>query len=152
VSSSDLAASVAALPFAVSGTHMLMNLALLDTGTPATKSLVIATPRSEELQRGAFANREDARMARVRYTNHIDELVRRLETEAGFNVFRMSSSPGRDKSTQQIEIERSATDSVGNTAPRWSVGIGQVDARYLLAFNLAVLAGRSFTAGDFASG
>jgi predicted permease len=148
----QVAASVAALPFALSGTRMLMSLALLDVGTPGIKSLVIATPTSDDLQRRAFTNREDARMARVRYTNHIDELVRRLETEAGFNVFRMSSSPGREKSTQQIEIERSATDSVGNTAPRWSVGIGQVDARYFLAFNLAVLAGRSFTAGDFASG
>jgi len=147
----QVAASVAALPFALGGTRMLMSLALLDVGAPATRSLVIATPTSEDVRRGAFAKREDARMARVRYTNHIDELVRRLETEAGFNVFRMSSSPGRDKSTQPVEIERSPTDSAANT-PYWSVGIGEVDARYFLAFNLPVLAGRSFAAGDFASG
>jgi len=150
----QVAVSVAALPFAVSGGERWVRLMLLDRDTPATEAFVIATPHLDaDAAAPGFRERDNA--PRARYTARVAELASRLEAEPGdFHVILMSRTPS-DESYLEVDIEQVPTTSASDTAITRANGAlvyNRVAERYFTSFDVRQLSGRVFTAGDFVPG
>jgi predicted permease len=149
----QVAVSVAALPIALAAGERWVRLMLVDYGTPETTSFVVAMPAL--LVNGEPPASSADRSARdLRYSSRVAELVRSLEGQpGGFEVVRMSTPPsGEDQ--LPIEVEASVVSSADGAVPGAGryVTITHVDERFFSAFRVRTLAGRSFTAADYAPG
>ncbi len=151
----QVAVSVAALPFAATGSHLWLRLVMVDRDTPATESFVIATPQLDA-ETDARADRGDAAKARrARYTDRVAELARRLEAEpGGFDVV-LSSLPPGNGSYLEVDIAAEPAASTSDTALTRANGpltYLRVDAGFLARFDVRQLSGRGLSAGDFVPG
>lgn len=152
----QVAVSVAALPVALMGGVALWQATVHDAGTAATASVVMAVPLVTDDGRSSGDARAEARRRRNRYATAVAEIARRLEDDAGgIDVVRMSSEPGAED-TQPIAWELAAGDTVGLDTARLRSGISvrmnAVDSSFFAAFDMRLLAGRTFSAPDFAEG
>ena len=142
----QVAVSVAALPAAVASSINSVQLAALDLGTPATASVVIATPVADP----AVGERLVTRESRVAYANRVEEVARRLETERGYETILMSSPPGGE-SYMVVALDSVPPLEQGEVRAG-TVQVQQVDADYFTAFAVHQLAGRAFAAADRSPG
>jgi len=146
----QVAVSVTAWPIVLGGGTLWVRSILFDRAMPVTESTVMATPLLDPPSASSTGTVEDARTRRTRYTSRVTELAQKLRDETGgFDVVLMSSVPGTEPG-QPILIDRLNGDTA--TAEDRYVGIGYVDVEFFRVFDVRVLAGRSFTAADFAPG
>ena len=146
----QVAISVAVLPIAQLGTRAYLSLALTDFASPMTSYTVIARPQLDQ-SADAFSPAGEVRRARrTRYLMSLDELERRLEEGGGVRVLRMSASPD-EENYMQIEVD---TIQVSDTAWKFgpTVRIANVGADYFEAFEIRLLAGRTFIGNDSSLG
>lgn len=145
----QVAISVAALPIAIAAMEGVMRNAFRDFGTPETESFVMATPLLEV--EGA-ASTEAAQKARdIRYAARVAELAQKLrESPAGADIVFMSHPPsGEDMlllSPEPLPAESTA-DTIAQTGGRYTA-ISRVESGFFPAFNIRLLAGRTFQAAD----
>jgi predicted permease len=151
----QVAVSVAALPFAASGIQTWLHLVRLDRDTPAIETFVIATPQLDTEDRGLRKPAEVDIAHRARYTARVAELARRLEAEAGgFDVVLMSAPPGVE-SYLEVDIAQEPTASPSDTTITRANGAlvyHRVDSSFMASFDVRRLSGRGFTADDFVPG
>ena len=142
----QVAIAVAILPVALHGIGEWVRHEV--TGPAAsTKEFLTATLHLD--REGTVSS--DADTGDTRYAVLEEELVRRLEAEPGVShVVRTSAVPG-DEPSVRIETERAAQasdrDAVAGAAGR-AVGVARVDLGFFAAFDVPILAGRSFLPGD----
>lgn len=149
----QVAISVAALPVALEGGHMWLDMTLRDYGTPITESVVIATPlmSTPDPERPDSAS---AALLSVRYTGRVSQLQLALEERSGpGSVARLAYAPG-DEGGMNVEIERGdslrgVTDTTGIPTIR-GTAFNRVDDRYFDLLGVRFLAGRTFVPSDFA--
>ena len=146
----QVAISVAVLPIAQMGTHAWFALAFTDLASPMTTNTVIANLELDQ-DPESFSFSSDVRARRrARYTASVNELERRLEGTPGVRVLR--TWPAVDlREFMQVQM-----DTVGRVDTVWTsmptVERAYVEADYFDAFDIALLAGRSFTDADAAPG
>lgn len=142
----QVAMSVAVLPIAQLGTRAYLALAFTDLGSPVTSSTLVARVELDDDPDSWSLSADVRRMRAARYTASVNELERRLEERGGVRVLRMSSAPD-DRAYMQIEVDTAQTSDTlwkfGPTVERASVGPDYFDA-----FEVRVLAGRTFVEGD----
>ena len=146
----QVAISVAVLPIAQMGTRAFLSLAFTDFASPITSYTVIAKPQLDQSADAFTPTGEVRRARRTRYLSSLDELERRLEEGGGVRVLWMSASPD-EENHMQIEVD---TAQVSDTAWKFgpTVRIANVGADYFEAFDIRLLAGRTFIENDSSLG
>lgn len=142
----QVAMSVAVLPIAQGGTQAWLALAFADFASPVTSHTVIAAMELDQDAESFSRSADVRRMRRARYTASVDELARRLEESGGIRVMRMSPAPDKNDH-MQIELDPlQASDTLWKFGP--TVYRANVGTEYFEAFDIRLLAGRTFTEGD----
>lgn len=127
----QVAVAVAVLPYALSTTWTSIREAVVDPGFPAEEFLTARLEIEQEMT-GTAAVDERFRQRRT-------ELARRLESEAGVSAVTFLTGVPGSEPTAPIEIEGEGSREVA---------IGRIGPDFLEVFDVAVLAGRKFDAGD----
>jgi predicted permease len=148
----QVAVSVGLLPVALGGAEAWLRLALAEPGTRETRSVVMAMPLLGVDDRAPASRAVYDSARHASYIDLVDRLARRLEREARFDVIRMSSAPG-EESTRPVEIEAGADATPADTIRNGVYArVDAVDSSFFEAFDVRLLAGRTFTAPDTAAG
>jgi hypothetical protein len=149
----QVAIAVMTLPIAIAGVDQWVRHRLRGPGFAAEQFLTAQLHLDRE---GAEA--EDPRTSRVefatRYAEVEAELVRRLEAQPGVeDAVLVSDLPVRDfEDAVRMQVDRApdaaGREMVGAAAATRRVAISRVDTGFFHAFNIPLLAGRGFEAGD----
>ncbi len=139
----QVAVSLAALPLAVEIGWGTIRKGVLGPGFAAEKYLTARLAMDFEGKDGA-AEAENRR----RFASLQAELVRQLEAEPGFLGTTFADLPG-DEPWDTIEIEGVTTERVGIFSPASLLRINRVDDAFFDVFEIPLLSGRHFEAGDF---
>jgi predicted permease len=152
----QVAVSVVIMPFAFSGLVQWVRIGMVERGFAAKEFLTASVQLDREGDAVADARQDRAAFA-ARFASLKSELVQRLEAEPGVSrVVLLSAIPG-DEPNLRIEAERllaagQPDTTVGRGSAGYPVGISRVDTGFFDAFDIPVLLGREFAAGDVAAG
>jgi putative ABC transport system permease protein len=148
----QVAVSVMALPFAAQGSWTWIKMMLVDYGTPATRSFVIAEPLMS-LDDPQAPDTMRMRVRQARYAQGVAELRRRLEAlPGGGEVVAMSAIP-KQSGMSHFELETLPTDVDSIRArSQHDARAPRVEASYFKAFDVPLLAGREFNPADLTPG
>jgi putative ABC transport system permease protein len=131
--------AVAILPLAIAGISSWKRINAA-TSAIATKQIVTGT---------LFYDRPEDTSAHL---NLRAELVRRLQSEPGVTSVVLASHSPSNEATIRVELDPGAgAAGARDTASFVSsvVGATRIDPEYFLAFDLGILAGRTFQSGDY---
>jgi predicted permease len=141
----QVAFAVAALPAAVFHAAEFLRYGVAEPGFPAEEYLTAGMMMEADAVPGA-----SARDVSARFADRQLELARRLREQPEVaGVAFASERPGNGR-TARIEVRGVAAPP--SSAPGHAVRVSRVDTGFFATFDVATVAGRSFYAGDLASG
>ena len=151
----QVAVAVACLPIALNGLGQWAARGMKEPGY-ATKEMLTAVLRLDREGADA-ANAAATAEAAARYGILQGELVRRLEADPRVAQVVIASAVPGDEPQVRIEAERpspgaSADTTAGRGSAGYQVRVGRVEPDFFAAFDIPVLAGRGFDAGDASAG
>ena len=149
----QVAVAVACLPVALAGLGAWVRQGMTEPGFATTEILTASLVLDRE---GAVVDEQDQAEITTRYADLRQELVQRIEADprvAGVVV--ISAVPGNEPNVR-LEADRlpiaAGLDTIaGRGAAGHSVGVMRVERDFFDAFDIPVLAGREFQAGDLSA-
>lgn len=141
----QIALAVAILPTAAELTWGFLRPGMLEPGFPTSE---LSTAR---LDLGAAADSAAGGAREARFAELQRELARRLADE-GVSTVAFSSAIAGAEPALEIDVDdtaEAAADRERRFNAYYDVGVNRIDAAFLDAFGVRILAGRSFAAGDF---
>jgi len=152
----QVAVTVAILPWAIVGVDLWLRHRMAGPGFPAAEFL---TARLHMDREGVGTDDAESRGSdiAVRYANLQGELVRRLEAEPGIADVVLASALPSDEENRRIEVDRETgaagpETAGGSGSAGHRAGVYRVEPGFFRAFDIPLLAGRPFQAGDASPG
>jgi predicted permease len=141
----QVALAVSVLPLAIAGVAVVFRQAMAPPAF-APGAWMTASLHLDREGEGRAPAPEDDQRSRIRAGNLQSELVRLVRSDAGVVDAVLTSSVPGEESTVRIEVE-----GRGGVASGHDVQVGWVSQDLFAAFDVPLLAGRGFEAGDVAA-